>query len=53
MSMVLQALWAEDESRRAAWPDGYFERTFGSLSDDPIAYEPPPDFEVRSGTNWE
>jgi hypothetical protein len=33
---------------RAAWPEGYFERTFGSLRDDPIPYEPPADFEVRS-----
>lgn len=29
------------------WPDGYFENTFGSLRDNPITYEPPPQLEKR------
>ncbi len=32
-------------SRR--WPEGYFEKTFGSLRDNPMTYEPPPPFELR------
>jgi hypothetical protein len=34
-------------SKEGGWPDGYFENTFGSLRDNPIAYEPPPEFEKR------
>jgi hypothetical protein len=34
-------------SRKAAWSEGFFERTFGSLRDNPIACEPPPQFELR------
>jgi len=34
-------------SREDGWPEGYFERTFGSLRDNPIPYEPPPQFEAR------
>jgi hypothetical protein len=26
------------------WPAGYFQKTFGSLRDNPIAYEPPSQF---------
>ena len=32
---------------QGGWPAGYFEGTFGSLRDNPIAYEPPPQFEAR------
>jgi hypothetical protein len=47
--IVLQPVKPEEaESKRAAWPEGYFERTFGSLRDNPITYEPPPDFEARA-----
>jgi len=31
-----------------AWPEGYFERTFGSLRDNPITLDRPRDFEVRA-----
>ena len=34
-------------SSKPGWPEGFFERTFGSLRDNPIACEPPPQFEVR------
>jgi hypothetical protein len=44
--IVLQPVKAEETG--AAWPRGYFERTFGSLRDNPIPYEPPPDLEVRA-----
>jgi hypothetical protein len=47
--VVLRPVKAEEaESKRTAWPEGYFERTFGSLRDNPLTYEPPPDFEVRA-----
>jgi hypothetical protein len=39
---------AEADVDEKGWPKGYFERTFGSLRDDPIEYEPPPDFEERA-----
>jgi hypothetical protein len=29
------------------WPDRYFEETFGSLRDNPIARETPPPFELH------
>ena len=46
--LVLQPVEAE-ESKPAmkGWPEGYFERTFGSLRGNPIPYDPPPDFESR------
>jgi hypothetical protein len=34
-------------SSKEGWPEGFFEMTFGSLRDNPIACEPPPQFEVR------
>lgn len=34
-------------SKEDAWPEGYFDKTFGSLRENPIAYEPPPQFEKR------
>ena len=48
--LVLEPLVSKDAqtaSSKAAWPEGFFERTFGSLRDTPIACEPPPQFEVR------
>jgi hypothetical protein len=46
--IVLRPVKAEEvESKRTAWPEGYFERTFGSLRYSPLTYEPPPDFEAR------
>lgn len=33
--------------RDRGWPEGYFEKTFGSLRDNPIVYEPAPPFEAR------
>ncbi len=48
--LVLEPLVIKIEaspSIEGGWPDGYFEKTFGSLRDNPIAYEPPPDFETR------
>ena len=39
--LVLQPVKAgEPELRKTGWPEGYFERTFGSLRDNPITYEP-------------
>jgi hypothetical protein len=29
------------------WPPGFFERTYGSLADDPIERPPQGDYEVR------
>jgi hypothetical protein len=37
----------EPRMAKSGWPEGYFERTFGSLRIDPLTYEPPPPFEVR------
>jgi len=34
-------------SRKAGWPEGFLERTFGSLRENPIACDPLPQFEVR------
>jgi hypothetical protein len=34
-------------SKKAAWPQGFFERTFGGLRDNLIACEPPPRFDLR------
>jgi hypothetical protein len=49
VTIVLEPVHADDaESTEPTWPPGYFERTFGSLSDNPIPYEPPPDVEVRT-----
>jgi len=48
--LVLEPLAARIEksaSETGAWPAEYFEQTFGCLRKNPIAYEPPPDFEVR------
>ena len=46
--LVLEPVKTEEaESRETGWPEGYFERTFGCLRDNPITYEPPADLEVR------
>jgi len=46
--LVLQPVAAEEgKTAMRGWPDGYFERTFGSLRSNPIQYDPPPDFEAR------
>lgn len=37
----------EEPLKEDGWPDGYFDKTFGSLRENPIAYEPPPQFEKR------
>ena len=43
--LVLQPVQAEESrSAKRDWPEGYFERTFGSLRSNPIPYDPPPDF---------
>jgi hypothetical protein len=39
---------AETEREEKGWPKGYFERTFGSLKDNPMEYEPPPPLEERT-----
>jgi hypothetical protein len=48
VTITLRPVKDEAESKKIVWPEGYFERTFGSLRDNPIKYEPPPDFEVRA-----
>jgi hypothetical protein len=48
--LVLEPLVLKNQrvvSRDAAWPEGYFEKTFGSFRESPIACEPPPQFETR------
>ena len=48
--LVLERLVLKNEkaaSKEGNWPEGYFEKTFGSLRDNPITYEPPPRFEAR------
>ena len=48
--LVLEPLVLKSEkatSREGGWPEGYFEKTFGSFREDPITYEPPPQFETR------
>jgi hypothetical protein len=48
--LVLEPLVLKSEqvvSREGGWPEGYFEKTFGSFRENPIAYEPPPRFETR------
>ncbi|MBZ5620720.1 MAG: hypothetical protein LAQ69_18640 [Acidobacteriia bacterium] len=48
--LVLEPLVLENEkaaSSHGGWPEGYFEKTFGSLRDNPITYEPPPQYETR------
>jgi len=48
VTIMLRSVNAEGaESKKIVWPEGYFERTFGSLRNNPINYEPPPDFEGR------
>jgi hypothetical protein len=42
--LVVEPLVLNNEaeaSGEGGWPAGYFEKTFGSLRDNPIAYEPP------------
>jgi len=52
VTIMLRPVKAEEaESKKIVWPEGYFERTFGSLRDNPIKCEPPPDFEVRAELN--
>jgi hypothetical protein len=49
--VVLEPVQVEGAApAKAGWPEGYFDRTFGSLRDNPITHEPPPDFETR--TEW-
>ena len=31
----------------ASWPEGFFERTFGCLAEDPLVREPQPPHEAR------
>jgi hypothetical protein len=38
---------AQTPSSKASWPERFLESTFGSLRDNPIAFERPPQFEVR------
>jgi hypothetical protein len=48
--LVLEPLAARADalaSGTLAWPEGYFEQTFGCLRDNAIIYELPPDLEVR------
>ena len=48
--LVLEPLVLRNEkvgSPDGGWPGGYFEKTFGSFRESPIAYEPPPRFETR------
>ena len=48
--LVLEPLVLGNERaapRGGPWPEGYFERTFGSLQDNPIGYETPPPLEAR------
>ena len=35
------------ESEALGWPPGFFERTFGSFRDEPLAREPHDELEVR------
>lgn len=48
--LVLEPLVFKDEetaARTGGWPEGYFDKTFGCLQENPISYEPPPPFEIR------
>jgi hypothetical protein len=48
--LVLEPLALENERMvpsEGGWPDGYFEKTFGSFQENPMTYEPPPQFETR------
>jgi hypothetical protein len=47
--LVLEPLAVKNEETVSGrgWPEGYFEKTFGCLRDNPIVYEPPPNFEAR------
>ena len=50
--LMLEPLVLKSEkatSRESGWPEGYFEKTFGSFREDPIMYEPPPQFETHPG----
>ena len=45
--LVVEPLVLNNEAEASVeggWPAGYFEKTFGSLRDNPIAYEPPSQF---------
>ena len=49
--IVLQPVQPEEPTAQfkdSSWPEGYLDRTFGSLHDDPITYLPPPDLEPRA-----
>ncbi|MGA3099811.1 MAG: hypothetical protein ABSF25_25435, partial [Bryobacteraceae bacterium] len=42
--LVLEPMVLKSEkvaSREGGWPEGYFERTFGSFRESPLTYEPP------------
>jgi hypothetical protein len=48
--LVLEPLVLDHERvvpRESGWPEGYFEKTFGSFREHPVTYEPPPQFETR------
>ena len=38
--LVLQPVGSEDTAPTAIWPEGYFDRTFGSFRDNPLTREP-------------
>lgn len=47
--LVLEPLVSKGKggSMHGGWPEGFFEKTFGSLRDNPIGYEPAPPLEMR------
>ena len=38
---------SREEARKNGWPDGFFEKFYGALADDPIERGPQGEFEVR------
>ena len=45
--LVVMQLLEEEEVDELGWPKGFFDRTYGSLADDPIERPPQLPLEVR------
>lgn len=47
LRLELERDYLAHQPEAPGWPPGFFERTYGSLADDPIERPPQGDFEVR------
>ena len=50
--IVFQPILLEQEPpERLGWPPDFFEKTFGSFTDEPLERPPQGEFEIRDGIN--